>query len=50
MVLLMTIQFLEGKVKDSTGKMIYVTDRIYPSLNEVPHKYIKGIFFILEIK
>ena len=38
--------FLEGKVKDSTGKLVYVTDRTYPSLQEVPHKTIKGASFL----
>ena len=38
--------FLEGKVKDSSGKMVYVTDRTYPSLQEVPHRNIKGVSFL----
>ena len=38
--------FLEGKVKDSTGKLVYVTDRTYPSLQEVPHRTIKGASFL----
>ena len=38
--------FLEGKVKDSSGKMVYVTDRTYSSLNEVPHKSIGGVSFL----
>ncbi|MCY7292679.1 MAG: prolipoprotein diacylglyceryl transferase, partial [Ferruginibacter sp.] len=38
--------FLEGKVKDSTGKLVYVTDRTYPTLQEVPHRNIKGVSFL----
>lgn len=37
--------FLEGKVKDSTGKLVYVTDRTHSSLKEVPHRNIKGVPF-----
>ena len=36
--------FLKGNVLDSlTGKEVYVTDRTYPTLAQVPHHYIKGI-------
>ena len=38
--------FLEGKVLDSAGKSVLVTDRTYSSLSEVPHKSIKGISFL----
>jgi len=38
--------FLEGKVPDSTGKAVYVTDRVYPSLAEVPHKSFAGPSFL----
>ncbi len=38
--------FLEGKVNDSTGKKIFVTDRIYASLDAVPHKAIGGVSFL----
>ena len=38
--------FLEGKVADSTGKSVFVTDRTYPSLAEVPHKSIAGVSFL----
>jgi phosphatidylglycerol---prolipoprotein diacylglyceryl transferase len=38
--------FLEGKVMDSTGKKYYVTDRTYKSLQDVPHKNIKGSSFL----
>ncbi len=38
--------FLEGKVTDSSGKKIYVTDRVYTSLAEVPHRNIKGVSFL----
>jgi len=38
--------FLEGKVKDSTGKLVYVTDRTYPTLQEVPHRNITGVSFL----
>jgi len=34
--------FLEGKVTDTAGRSLYVTDRVYPSLEEVPDKSIKG--------
>ena len=38
--------FIEGKVTDSTGRTNYVTDRISPTLAEVPHKSIKGPSFL----
>ncbi len=38
--------FLEGKVADTAGRMIYVTDRVYPSLDEVPQKSFKGPSFL----
>ena len=38
--------YLEGKVMDSTGKSVFVTDRIYSSLSEVPHKSVRGISFL----
>lgn len=37
--------FLEGKVTDD-NKTSFVTDRTYPDLNAVPHKYIKGPAFL----
>lgn len=38
--------FIEGKVSDSLGKAVYVTDRTYPALEMVPHKYFKGPSFL----
>ena len=38
--------FIEGKVTDSMGRTSYVTDRISPSLAEVPHKNFKGPTFL----
>jgi len=38
--------YLEGKVLDSTGKSVFVTDRIYSSLSEVPHKSVRGVSFL----
>jgi len=38
--------FLEGAVKDTSGKMIYVTDRVYPSLAAVPNIHFKGPDFL----
>jgi len=38
--------FLEGKVADTAGRMIYVTDRVYPSLDEVPQKSFSGPSFL----
>lgn len=37
--------FLQGKVNDS-NRMVYVTDRTYASLEDVPHKSIKGPGFL----
>lgn len=38
--------FLDGQVPDTGNRMIFVTDRIYPSLEEVPQKSIKGPSFL----
>ncbi|MBC7535532.1 MAG: prolipoprotein diacylglyceryl transferase [Ferruginibacter sp.] len=38
--------FIEGKVSDSLGKAVYVTDRTYPALEMVPHKYFRGPSFL----
>ena len=38
--------YLEGKVMDSTGKSVFVTDRIYSSFSEVPHKSVRGVSFL----
>lgn len=38
--------FLEGAVKDSSGRLDYVSDRTASSLNEVPHKSVKGPSFL----
>ncbi len=38
--------FLEGKISDSTDRELYVTDRIYPSLSEVPQRNVKGVSFL----
>ena len=38
--------FLDGQVPDTSNRMIYVTYRIYPSLEEVPQKSIKGPSFL----
>ncbi len=38
--------FLEGRSVDTSGKPAYVTDRVYPSLEAVPHKSIKGPSFL----
>ena len=38
--------FAEGKVPDTPGTTIYVTDRIYASLEAVPHKTFKGPAFL----
>jgi phosphatidylglycerol---prolipoprotein diacylglyceryl transferase len=40
--------FLEGKLTDSTGRNIYVTDRVYPSLEAVPDKAFIGAAFLPE--
>ncbi|MBS1929291.1 MAG: prolipoprotein diacylglyceryl transferase [Chitinophagaceae bacterium] len=38
--------FLEGRAADSTGKEVIVTDRVYPSLSEVPHRWFQGPSFM----
>lgn len=38
--------FTEGKAADSTGKLVYVTDRTYGTLEAVPHKSFKGPSFL----
>ncbi|MEO7444517.1 MAG: prolipoprotein diacylglyceryl transferase family protein [Ferruginibacter sp.] len=38
--------FTEGKVLDSAGKSIYVTDRAYGTLDSVPHKSFRGAGFL----
>jgi len=38
--------FLKGTVTDSSGRETGVTDRVYPSLAEVPHKWFKGPAFL----
>ena len=38
--------FLEGTIKDTSGKTIYVTDRVYPSLDKVPNIHFKGPDFL----
>jgi phosphatidylglycerol---prolipoprotein diacylglyceryl transferase len=38
--------FLEGKAKDASGALKYVTDRKYSTLQEVPHKNFKGPSFL----
>lgn len=38
--------FLEGKATDTSGRLVYVTDRVYPSLEEVPHRNFKGPGFL----
>ena len=38
--------FIEGKAIDSAGTSVYVTDRYYGTLNNVPHKYLKGPNFL----
>jgi phosphatidylglycerol---prolipoprotein diacylglyceryl transferase len=38
--------FLKGYVTSPQGKSVYVTDRIYNSLAEVPHAYVKGVSFL----
>jgi phosphatidylglycerol---prolipoprotein diacylglyceryl transferase len=38
--------FLEGKAKDPSGALKYVTNRKYSSLAEVPHKNFKGPSFL----
>ncbi|MEO6404557.1 MAG: prolipoprotein diacylglyceryl transferase family protein, partial [Ferruginibacter sp.] len=41
-----TAYFVEGKAADSTGKIVYVTDRTYANLQAVPHKSFKGPSFL----
>lgn len=38
--------FIEGKAIDSAGNQVYVTDRYYGTLNNVPHKNLKGPVFL----
>ena len=38
--------FTEGKAADSSGKLVYVTDRTYGTLEAVPHKSFKGPSFL----
>lgn len=38
--------FLKGTVEDSIGKSTYVTDRLEPSLDKVPHKSFRGPSFL----
>jgi phosphatidylglycerol---prolipoprotein diacylglyceryl transferase len=38
--------FLDGRAKDTSGNLQYVTDRKYASLAEVPSKYFKGPSFL----
>lgn len=38
--------FLKGTVTDSSGRSVGVTDRVYPSLAEVPHIWFKGPTFL----
>ena len=38
--------FTEGKAMDTSGGMLYVTDRTYGSLNAVPHKHFEGPSFL----
>lgn len=38
--------FTEGKVPDTAGSTIYVTDRVYGNLAAVPHKSFKGPEFL----
>ncbi len=38
--------FTEGKALDTSGRLIYVTDRTYGSLDAVPHKHFKGPSFL----
>lgn len=41
-----TAYFTQGKAPDTSGRLVGVTDRVYPSLAEVPHKYAKGFSFL----
>ena len=38
--------YLEGKVVDKSGKSVFVTDRTYTTISDVPHKSIKGVSFL----
>jgi prolipoprotein diacylglyceryltransferase len=38
--------FIEGKSLDTAGKLVYVTDRVYGSLENVPHKSFMGPSFL----
>ncbi|RYF79314.1 MAG: hypothetical protein EOO03_18265 [Chitinophagaceae bacterium] len=38
--------FTEGKVADTAGTFVYVTDRVYPSIAAVPHISFKGPGFL----
>ena len=38
--------FLEGKISDSANREVYVTDRVYPSLQQVPSRNFKGPSFL----
>lgn len=38
--------FTEGKAPDSSGKLVYVTDRTYGSLENVPHRHFEGPAFL----
>lgn len=38
--------FTEGKALDTAGNLHYVTDRVYSSLDKVPHRYLKGPSFL----
>jgi len=38
--------FIEGKALDTANRMVYVTDRTYATLKDVPHKSIKGPSFL----
>lgn len=40
------VYFTEGKAADSSGKLVYVTDRTYGTLEAVPHKSFKGPSFL----
>ncbi len=41
-----TAYFTQGKAPDPEGRLIGVTDRVYSSLEDVPHKYLKGFSFL----
>ena len=38
--------FIEGKAADTSGQMVYVTDRTYAGLAAVPHRSFKGPSFL----